>query len=184
MPSSFVRLSGAQVVEGILGMTGTVALMVSALTSHWYNSKGLWESDPMSDQNGATNLTTANPTSRVREAQLFFTGLSFVMAAASFCICLVILFCWKPPLHNQDTRRTPKPGSLLLAVLLPTGLFLLVGWILFTWQRWEDIRSHWTFLGYSYWLGALAWTILLVIYPASYLRNECSLAEGQKPIEV
>ncbi|MEE6522317.1 hypothetical protein FKM82_020806 [Ascaphus truei] len=185
MPTACVGLSGAEILEATLGVLGTLTLMVSALTSHWYDGMGLWEGDPISKQTGDTNQTAAETTKQVRAAQLVFTGLSIVMAAASFCLCLVTLFGWTPPRRTQETRRTARrPGPLLLAVLLPTGLFFLLGWASFTWQRWEDIQNNRTSLGYSYWMGASAWTILLVILPASYLIDECSSVEHQKPIEV
>ncbi|KAM8938765.1 uncharacterized protein RCH25_052385 [Pelodytes ibericus] len=184
MPTGCVTLSCVQILEGIAGFLGTLTLMASALTRHWYNNRGVWETDPFSEETSADNLTSAIPTSRVRKAQLFFTGLSFIMAAASFCLCVIFLFCWKPPRHDQETREPPRPGSLLLAVLLPTGLFFLLGWSIFTWQHWDDLQTFKSSLGYSYWLGASAWCLLLVFLPATYLVDVCTSMKDPQPLYI
>ncbi|XP_031756289.1 uncharacterized protein LOC101731218 [Xenopus tropicalis] len=178
------RLSGAQKLQAIVGLLGTLHLMASAVTSNWYNRKGLWQSDPPSEGTDATRATIPMTNRQVRGAQLFFIGLSTVMAAAGFCLCLVLLVSWKPPRRSLDTRRTPSPGTLLLAVLLPTGLFFFLGWAAFTWQRWEDIQSQRISLGYSYWLGAPALTMLLFILPIIYIIDECMATEEPKSVHV
>eukprot|EP00079_Xenopus_tropicalis_P034834 XP_017948605.1 PREDICTED: uncharacterized protein LOC101731218 [Xenopus tropicalis] len=199
------RLSGAQKLQAIVGLLGTLHLMASAVTSNWYNRKGLWQSDPPSEATDATRATIPMTNRQVRGAQLFFIGLSTVMAAAGFCLCLVLLVSWKPPRRSLDTRRTPSPGTLLLAVLLPTGqptdpymddtpptdgpsqkncLFFFLGWAAFTWQRWEDIQSQRISLGYSYWLGAPALTMLLFILPIIYIIDECTATEEPKSVPV
>ncbi|XP_041445683.1 uncharacterized protein LOC121402899 isoform X2 [Xenopus laevis] len=120
MPRAPERLSGAQKLQAIVGLLGTLHLMAAAVTSNWYNRKGLWQNDSPSDPTDVTRLTIPMTNRQVRGAQLFFIGLSTVMAAAGFCLCLVLLVSWKPTRRSQDARPTPSPGTLLLAVLLPT----------------------------------------------------------------
>ncbi|OCT82024.1 hypothetical protein XELAEV_18024532mg [Xenopus laevis] len=172
------RLSGAQKLQAIVGLLGTLHLMASAVTSNWYNRKGLWQSDPPPNPTDVSRLTIPMTNRQVRGAQLFFIGLSTVMAAAGFCLCLVLLVSWKPPRRSQDARPTPSPGTLLLAVLLPTG------WAAFTWQRWEEIQSQRISLGYSYWLGAPALTMLLFILPIIYIIDKCTVRDGSKLVRV
>ncbi|KAM4723181.1 uncharacterized protein WCC33_009416 [Rhinophrynus dorsalis] len=185
MSSSHIKLSGVQRLEVTQGLLGTLALMISVFTPHWYNSKGLWESVQPGSINQTTAMVTGQVSTRtIREAQLFFIGLSSVMAAASFCLCLVFMSCWRSPRHTKNAPQTPWSGSLLLAVLLPTGMFFFLGWIVFTWERWEDIQRRRISLGYSYWLGASAWTILLVSLPVTYVLDECTSRKDQKPVLV
>ncbi|CAI9551324.1 unnamed protein product [Staurois parvus] len=174
--------SGGHWLQGVLGLLGTVALMVSVLTSQWYNGKGLW--DEVADKAKATNQTSLLQHNRVHGAQRFFAGLSFIMAAAGSCICLVYLFCLRPPRHPHHTLRMPNPGSLLLAVLPSTGFFFSVAWTIFTWQHREVITANWTRLGFSYWLGGLAWTSLLLLLPILYLVEECAIRASHKPLLV
>lgn len=176
------RRSAGYLLQGVLGLLGTTALMVSVLTSRWYNNRGLW--DEVTDKAKATNQTALLQNSRVHGAQMFFAGLSFVMAAAGSCICLVYLFCLRPPRHPHPTFQMPKPGSLLLAVLPPTGFFFSVAWTIFTWQHREVITANWTRLGFSYWLGGVAWTALLLLLPILYLMEECALTASHKPFLV
>lgn len=46
---------------------------------------------------------------------------------------------------------------------LSPGFFFLLCWSLFTYQHRKEIRQDFTGLGSSYWLGALGWTLLLVV---------------------
>ncbi|KAM5138251.1 uncharacterized protein ACMZJ9_016852 [Mantella aurantiaca] len=174
------RGSAAHRLQGVLGLLGTVAVMVSVLTPHWYNRRGLWESEA-AERTGVANRTDLLQGGRVR---MFFAGLSFIMAAAGSCICLIYLFCPRPPRHPHRTLSIPPPGSLLLAVLPPTGFFFSVVWTIFTWERREAITADWTGLGYSYWLGGFAWTALLILLPVLYLVDECAVTGSHKPLLV
>lgn len=170
-------LSRGHTLQGVLGILGTLALMISATTPQWYNNSGLWESQDYSDP-GSINETTIFCNRKAQEAQLFFIGMSLIMAAASFCTCLLILFCWKAREYSQDDQKASTPAKLFLTILSPTGFFFSVGWTIFTWQHLEEIQRSWTGLGYSYWLGVFAWTLLVICIPVIFLFSECILCNG------
>ncbi|XP_040266282.1 uncharacterized protein LOC120980953 [Bufo bufo] len=172
MSAHMPRMSRGHALQGLLGMLGTLALMISATTPQWYNNTGLWGSQKSSDRTQSNDKTPPS-TGRAQEAQLFFFGISLIMAAASFCTCLIFLFGWKNPKYFQDTEHEPSPAILFLTILLPTGCFFSVGWTIFTGQHLEEIQKNWSGLGFSYWLGVLAWTILVICIPVIFVITEC-----------
>lgn len=55
---------------------------------------------------------------------------------------------------------------------LSTGFFFLLSWSFFTYQHREEIRQDFSSLGSSYWLGALGWTLLLVVEPIVFIVEQ------------
>lgn len=55
---------------------------------------------------------------------------------------------------------------------LPSGFFFLLSWSLFTHQHRVEISQDFTCLGSSYWLGALGWTLLLLVEFAVFIAEQ------------
>lgn len=67
--------------------------------------------------------------------------------------------------HDSKLNLPPLP-------LLSPGFFFLLSWCLFTYQHREELCQDFSGLGSSYWLGALGWTLLLVVETIVFIAEQ------------
>ncbi|XP_075998407.1 uncharacterized protein LOC142992030 [Genypterus blacodes] len=152
-----------------VGLAGCLCVSYAVWTPLWINGRGLWsewaetENDPMTHKDGiAVNAV---------EAERVFGVLAFLMALSTAALCLVFACCWtsETALSYSNTRallmvgQALYPTTLLLLTTACTGFFFLLSWSLFTYEHRVEIGQDFTCLGSSYWLGALGWSLLLVV---------------------
>ncbi|XP_041131372.1 1-aminocyclopropane-1-carboxylate synthase-like protein 1 isoform X4 [Polyodon spathula] len=116
----------------------------------------------------------------VLEAERVFAVLAFILAGSCSCVCLLFILCWSSYTSRSSTSTSSQvnggkvlfPGTLLLVILFPTGLFFLISWSLFTRHHRDEIAGDFAQLGSCYWLGALAWVLLLVAVPVTFVIEQ------------
>lgn len=166
--------------ESCLVLAGCLCVCFAVWTPFWLTDKGLWsEWDNTDHQQPGDHIGSI--VFNALEAERVFGVLSCLMAVSSGALCLVFALCWKSETVRSysNTRsllmagQALYPTTLLLLTSACTGFFFLLSWSLFTYQHREEIRQDFSFLGASYWLGALGWTLLLVVEPIVFLVEQC-----------
>lgn len=165
-----------------VGLVGCLFVAYAVWTPGWLGDKGLWThwNDTDQDQTEQAYAPSEGLIWNALEAERVFGVLSFFMAVSSGALCFVFSFCWtsKTVFSYSNTRsllmagQALYPTTLLLLTLGPTGFFFLLSWSLFTYQHWSEISDDVGRLGFSYWLGALGWVLLLVVLPVVFLVEQ------------
>uniref|UniRef100_A0A3P9CNR2 Si:ch211-256a21.4 n=1 Tax=Maylandia zebra TaxID=106582 RepID=A0A3P9CNR2_9CICH len=159
--------------QSCLGLVGCLCVCYAVWTPYWVKDRGLWT------EWNATESDQTNPKDDILEAERVFGVLSFLMAVSTAALCLVFALCWTSQTVRSysNTRallivqKALYPTTLLLFTMAPTFFFLL-SWSFFTYQHHEEIRQDFSSLGSSYWLGALGWTLLLVVEPIVFIVEQ------------
>ncbi|XP_062857672.1 uncharacterized protein si:ch211-256a21.4 [Trichomycterus rosablanca] len=192
-PELWDSTSRFRFIESCLGLIGCLSISFAVWTTDWLDGRGLWVSgnDSNPDDSWAAGHSVQGP-----GAQSVFAVLSFLMAVSSGILCLVFAFCWtNRTVHSYSNTRSLLmagqalyPTTLLLITLAPTGFFFLLSWALFTSEHIADIRDNFSRLGFSYWLGAVGWALLLAVLPVVFLVEQCvvpdTLPELKKATEI
>ncbi|XP_034144278.1 uncharacterized protein si:ch211-256a21.4 [Esox lucius] len=166
--------------ESCVGLTGCLCVAYSVWSSRWLWDTGLWT---LGNNITSTDhdIDQSDIIFNALEAEQVFAVLSFLMALSSGALCLMFALCWtSQTVRSFSNNRSLlmagqalNPTVLLLLTLGPTGFFFLLSWSIFTYQHWMEISSDITSLGSSYWLGALGWALLLVVFPVVFLVEQC-----------
>nr|XP_057931590.1 uncharacterized protein si:ch211-256a21.4 isoform X2 [Doryrhamphus excisus] len=125
------------------------------------------------------------------EAERVFGVLSFLLALSTGALSLVFALCWtSKTVHSYSNTRSLLmagqalyPTTLLLLTMFPTGFFFLLSWSLFNYEHSEEINSDFSSLGSSYWLGALGWTLLLVVEMIIFLAEQAIVPDVLEDLE-
>ncbi|KAM6937736.1 uncharacterized protein FYW49_000009 [Xenentodon cancila] len=164
--------------QSCLGLAGCVCVCYAVWTPFWLKDRGLWTelNSSNSDQtNGKDDTTFSAP-----EAERVFGVISSLMAVSTGALCLVFALCWTSrTVHSYSNTRSLLmaghalyPTTLLLFTLTSTGFFFLLSWSFFTYQHWEEIRRDFSGLGSSFWVGALGWSLLLVVESVVFIAEQ------------
>ncbi|XP_015260820.1 PREDICTED: uncharacterized protein LOC107105209 [Cyprinodon variegatus] len=189
----FVKLGNTidrfRLAQSCLGLTGCLFVCISVCTPYWLKNRGLWTNwnNTSSKEDGTTEDTTFN----ALEAERVFGVISFVMAVSTAALCLLFALCWtsQTVLSYSNTRsllmagQALYPTTLLLLTMASTGFFFLLSWSFFTYQHKEEIRQEFSSLGFSYWLGALGWFLLLVVEAAVFIAEQAVVPDVIPDIE-
>uniref|UniRef100_A0A1A8RYN9 Uncharacterized protein n=1 Tax=Nothobranchius rachovii TaxID=451742 RepID=A0A1A8RYN9_9TELE len=161
-----------------LGLAGCLCVCYAVWSPSWFQEKGLWSTwnSSSSDQTTRTDAAAFS----VLEAERVFGIISFLMAVSTGALCLVFALCWTSQTVRSysNTRsllmagQALYPTNLLLFTMAPTGFFFLLSWSFFTYQHHEEICQDFSSLGSSYWLGALGWTLLLIVESVVYIVEQ------------
>ncbi|XP_067850122.1 uncharacterized protein si:ch211-256a21.4 isoform X3 [Heptranchias perlo] len=151
-----------RLLQNVLGIIGSVALIYSVFSPDWYQSKGLWHTPDIINKTAAENVQLHHQLSRAVEVERIFGMIASMMAVTAVCICLLLIFCWDPDNYSESKMnpgRVLHPGELLLVVLVPTALLFLISWSLFTNRHKKQIKNI-SQLGSGYWMGMCSWFTL------------------------
>lgn len=75
-------------------------------------------------------------------------------------------------------------SDLTHAFTLSIGFFFLLSWSFFTYQHREDIRQDFTSLGSSYWLGAVGWSLLLIVESIVFIAEQAVVPDILPDLEL
>ncbi|XP_005471034.1 uncharacterized protein si:ch211-256a21.4 [Oreochromis niloticus] len=165
-------------LQSCLGLVGCLCVCYAVWTPYWVKDRGLWT------EWNATESDQTNPKDDIGinalEAERVFGVLSSLMAVSTAALCLVFALCWTSQTVRSYSntrallivRKALYPTTLLLFTMAPTGFFFLLSWSFFTYQHREEISQDFSSLGSSYWLGALGWTLLLVVEPIVFIVEQ------------
>ncbi|MGH0169606.1 UNVERIFIED_CONTAM: hypothetical protein FKN15_059137 [Acipenser sinensis] len=171
-------------IESLLGLAGCLLVLYAVWSPDWIRGEGLWVTgnDTFADPAGGSALKAECPRGEggVLEAEQVFAVLAFILAGSCSCVCLLFILCWSSYTSRSYTYTSSQvngsqvlfPGTLLLVILFPTGLFFLISWSLFTRHHRDEIADDIAQLGSCYWLGALAWVLLLVAVPVTFVIEQ------------
>uniref|UniRef100_A0A3Q2EE72 Si:ch211-256a21.4 n=1 Tax=Cyprinodon variegatus TaxID=28743 RepID=A0A3Q2EE72_CYPVA len=161
-----------RLAQSCLGLTGCLFVCISVCTPYWLKNRGLW-----------TNWNNL-------EAERVFGVISFVMAVSTAALCLLFALCWtsQTVLSYSNTRSLLMAGqalypTTLLLLTMASTFFFLLSWSFFTYQHKEEIRQEFSSLGFSYWLGALGWFLLLVVEAAVFIAEQAVVPDVIPDIE-
>ncbi|CAN0393230.1 unnamed protein product [Lampetra planeri] len=159
-----------QATQAVAGVVGSLCALVAAASSRWDAQGGLWDDpQPRLARAGFRDDTAV-------QAERVYAGTACVLACAGASVCLHMLLFWDqrrhgtPALHRE---RTLVPSSLLLAVLMPTGVLTLIPWASFTVRSGYEGGPGLLRFGYSYGLALIGWLLLLVVVPVLAALENC-----------
>lgn len=161
-----------------LGLAGCLCVCYAVWTPLWLNGRGLWAewNNTRTDQIYRKEDFVFN----ALEAERVFAVVSFLLAVSTGALCLVFALCWTSQTVRSysNTRsllmagQALYPTTLLLLCMASTGFFFLLSWSFFTFQNRAEISKDFSSLGSSYWLGALGWTLLLILEPCVFIAEQ------------
>ncbi|XP_029952355.1 uncharacterized protein LOC115392013 [Salarias fasciatus] len=171
-------ISRFRFAQSCLGLAGCLCVCYAVWTPFWLNGRGLW---------AEWNNTRTEQTNRKEdfvlnalEAERVFAVVSVLLAVSTGVLCLVFAFCWTSQTVRSysNTRsllmagQALYPTTLLLLTMASTGFFFLLCWAFFTYQHRTEISQDFSSLGSSYWLGAVGWTLLLIVELAVFIAEQ------------
>lgn len=170
LPELDDSISRFRFAQSCVGLTGCLCVCYAVWTPFWLEDRGLWTewNDTKSDH---VAQREEGMVFNALEAERVFGVLSFLMALSTGVLSMVFALCWTSHTVRSYSntrsllmaRQALYPTTLLLLTMTATGFFFLLSWSLFTYQHQEEIHQDFSRLGSSYWLGALGWTLLLVV---------------------
>lgn len=171
-------ISRFRFTHSCVGLAGCLCVSYAIWTPFWLKDRGLWTkwNDTKTD---LTNLKDGRVFNAL-EVERVFAALSFLMAVSTGALCLVFALCWtSETVRSYSNTRSLLmagtalyPTTLLLLTMISTGFFFLFSWSLFTFQHREEIREDFSSLGSSYWIGALGWSLLMVVGTFVFLAEQ------------
>ncbi|XP_039600077.1 uncharacterized protein si:ch211-256a21.4 [Polypterus senegalus] len=169
-----------RLAESLLGLVGCVCVVYAVWQPYWLGDEGLLIKAVNVTAAGADHSSYSGLTDfRALATEQIFAILSSFLALCSGCICLVVMCCMPSSWTTRSkvshplvhTHKVLHPGTLLMVILIPTGVFFFISWLIFTLHHRQDIASDITQLGSCYWFGLSAWVLLLLFFPMVYFTE-------------